>query len=291
MKIIFLIQLIVLVVVYFFILKIKINMIESEVDGVKSLYPQGEYLSQKKRGWQGYVFSNSFRLFYQDFSDVEKNFTVLIKENLEKYQRKKWLSLFDKGIYVFHKQNKGYFLVCVFRKDNRIFWADMTSKSTLDYYKKAFDDFILNIEISGEKTDLIVRRELLEFESKISVLDMQNPDLLILFIGAIFLLTLMLIHFIMRLSGRCPLSEDHYGEFYSEGATIITKKFGRKSSPCCVCHKRNFLIIYKFKKEFLKIDLDSEKEEISFQSNFLLYKSHKIILAENEFQKLRLRIQ
>lgn len=239
-KIIFLIQLIVLFIVYFILSKIKINMTELEVDGVKSLYPQGEYLSQKKRGWQGYVFSNSFRLFYQDFSDAEKNFSVLIKENLEKYRRKKWLSLFNKGIYVFHKLNKGYFLACIFKRANRIFWVDMTSSSTLDYYKKAFDDFILNMEINGEKTSQTVRRELHAFNSEISILDMQNPDLLILFMGVIFLFTLMVVYFVMRLSGRCPSSEDQYGKFCSEGATIITKKFGRKSSPCCVCHKKFF---------------------------------------------------
>ena len=54
--------------------------------------------------------------------------------------------------------------------------------------------------------------------------------------------------------------------------------------------KEEFLVIYRFRRPYLKIDLPRERQNMIWKKNLLVCNNARVILAEDDFQEWRLQI-
>ena len=246
---------------YFILPRQGIQGQEIKVLGVRSIFPSGNFIKipNPKNNWQGYGFEKKFRLFSRPAKDSRADFQKLIRENFQRYYLKKDLALFDGGIYVLQKAGKGYRLFCLFFKGSTNYWADMQSPDSLHFGRLAFERFIINLEIDGERVAPAVREQVASLAGAISPFFMQTPELMLAMMAVIFTIVLVIAVAANIFSGSCPRRRDMPAGACTPGATLIVRGFGRRRvSACCLCREGESLVIYRFRRPFLTIDVRKE---------------------------------
>jgi hypothetical protein len=298
----FFVMLCVWLIVAFVISRQRIQGQSREIMGVRSLFPAGDYARVKdaKNGWQGYGFARNFRFFYRVSTpgqdrprpspQARNDFEKLVEENFSRSPLQQDLALFDGGVYVLQKAGKGYRMFCLFFCGNTNYWADMFSPDSLHFSRAAFENFILNLEIDGARTAPAVAGQIRSLHEKISPFFMQTPAQLLGFMAVIFALVMLIAVAVNVFSGSCPRRQDMAPEACSSGATLVVRGVGRRRvSACCLCREGDFLVIYLFRRPFLKIDARSERQNIVWEKNSLCYKHIRVILNDEDFQNWRSR--
>jgi hypothetical protein len=288
----FFVLLSVLLIVNFIISRQSIQGSAGKIMGVSSIFPAGDYsrIHDAKNGWQGYGFAGNFRFFSRSSPQAREDFQKLVKDNFSRSPLKQDLALFDGGVYILQKAGKGYRMFCLFFHGDTNYWADMFSPDSLHFRRQAFENFILNLEIDGERTSPAVAGQINSLHKKISPFFMQTPAQLLAMMAVIFTMVLLITVAVNLFSGSCPRHQDLLPEACTPGATLIVKGFGRRRvSACCLCREGESLVIYRFRRPFLKIDMRSERQNIVWEKNSLGYKNIRVLLAEDDFQNWRSR--
>jgi hypothetical protein len=282
----------IMLIVHFVVSRQRIQLEARKVMGVNSLFPAGNCskVPDVKNGWQGYGFSGNFRFFFRSSPQAREDFLKLIKDNFSRERLKQDLALFDGGAYILQKAGKGYRMFCLFFHNNTNYWADMFSPSSLHFSRQAFEHFILNLKIDGQKTSPAVAEQIGRLHEKISPFFMQTPAQLLGLMAVIFILALAGSVAANMYSSSCPRQHDLDTEACTAGATLHVRGFGwRRITACCLCREGESLVIYRFRRPFLKIDIRNERQNIVWEKNSLRYKNIRVVLAEDDFQNWRSR--
>ena len=293
MVLIFAIMLAVLLVFAYFISRLNFPGQAMEVMGVRSVFPAGAHapVPDAKNGWQGYGFTGRFRFFSRPASQAREDFRKLAESNFSRLALKRKLDLFGGGLYAMHKVRKGYRMYCLFFRGDVVYWADMRSANSLYFSRRVFERFMLNLEIEGEKASLAVAGQIRLLHGKISPFFMQSPGQLLGMIAVMFALAMLIIFAVNMISGSCPRRTDWPVTACTPRATLIVKGFARRQvMACCLSLEGESLVIYRFRRPYLRIDLRSERQHIVWGKNSLAYKNARVILPEEDFQNWRSRL-
>lgn len=289
---IFLIMLSVLLVAYFVTARPVSQGRAMTIMGLSSVFPAADHarVHDAKNGWQGYAWGGNFRLFQRPSPHAGADFKKLAADNFSRAPLKQDLSLFGGGFYALQKVRKGYRMACLFFRGNTTYWADMVSTNSLHFNRLAFENFILNLEIDGEKAPAAVAEEIRSLREKISPFFMQTPGQLLTMIAAISALVLLIVAAVNLIGGACPRRGDRPMEICTPRATVAVRGFGRRQvGACCLCLEGDSLTIYRFRRPLLRIDMRSERQHVVWEKRSLLYKKYRVILSEDEFQRWRSR--
>jgi hypothetical protein len=279
--------------VYFILSRQEIPGNELSVLGVRSVFPAGNYAAvpDAKNGWQGFGFSGNFRFFSRPSARAGEDFKELIKKNFSHLSLKTELSLFEGGFYALQKSGKGYRLFCLFFKGPMNYWADMHSADSLHFSRQAFERFMLNLEIDGEKVSPAVTGQMAALRRRISPFFMQTPGLVLGFMAGICLFTLWMTAMINSFAGSSPRRFDMPVEALTPGATLSVRRAGRRRvTACCLCLQGESLVIYRFRRPYLTIDIRRERQDIIWGKKSFRYKNIRVILDNDSFQNWRLRL-
>ncbi len=292
LKLVIVLQLLVLLGLYVFFSSVFLQVkCEPRTFGdVSSLFPSGPADPLVLNGWKGFRLPYRFRIFCKDFPDPVEGFRELVQKSLKNPYLQKPLSLFDEGLYVIWRQPKGYNLTCLFRRAGRIYWLDMASSSTLDYCQRAFDTSILNLQVRQEAVSAKVKEELSAISRSISPWVIQRPEWFIMMLAGLFVLIWCVIYLVMRLAGACPRDKSPDLDFCTPQATLIERGLGRRTTPCCLCLEGEELVVYRFRRPYLRIPFVREKENLRLEKKAIHYQKYQILLGEEDLQRWRVRL-
>lgn len=289
---IFFIMLAALLTVNFIMARQRIQVQPGKILGVRSLFPAGRCSAVRaaKNGWQGFAFAANFRFFSRSGPRARDDFKKLLKDNFSRSPLQQDLALFDGGAYILQKAGKGYRMFCLFYHGDTNYWADMFSQGSLHFSRQAFEQFILHLDIDGKGTSPAVAGQIRSLQKKVSLFFMQTPAQLLGMMAAICALTMFIAVAVNIFSGSCPRRQELLPEVCVTGATLVVKGFGRRRViACCLCREGDFLVIYRFRRLFLKIAMSTERKNVIWDKNSLNYKNYRVILAEDDFQNWRSR--
>ncbi len=278
---------------FFVVSRLDIPGSEIEVMGVRSVFPAGPYapVSGAKNGWQGFAFSGRFRLFRRVSPNPREDFQELKLKNFLTSPLQTDLDLFEGGLYVLQKAGKGYRMFCLFHKDDCNYWADMVSASSLHFSRQAFERFILHLQVDGEGAFPTVAGQIASLHRRISPFFMQTPGQLLAMMAVLFVLVFLIAYLVNRYSGSCPRRvELPHGECTPFATLRIGGLGRRKITACCLCREGDFLVIYRFRRTYMKIDLRVQRRNIVWEKRGFRFNNNRVILEEEDFQKWRLRL-
>jgi hypothetical protein len=261
--------------------------------GVSSIFPAGGYsrVVDAKNHWQGFAFARNFRFFSRPAPQAGMDFQKLVKNNFSRSPLKQDLDLFDGGVYVLQRAGKGYRMFCIFCRGGVNYWADMRSRDSLHFSRQAFERFLLNLEIAGEKPAAAVAGQIAALHRRISPLVVQSPGVLLGMMAGIFALVMMVMTAVMRFSGSCPRRAGLAEGACTPFATLRIGGFARrKITACCLCREGEFLVIYRFRRPYLKIDLRNGRQEITWEKCSFRYRNIRVILNYEDFQHWRTQL-
>ena len=287
------IMLLALAVMFYFLSRLDVGGDPREIMGVRSVFPAGEYapVAGAENGWQGYAFAGRFRFFRRSSADAAADHLELARKNAAAAWRQADLDLFAGGLLALSRANKGYRVLCVFHHDGVNYWADLVSQSSLDFGLQIVERFLLNLEIGGEKAPPALAGQLAALRARISPLSMQTLPQMMVLMAAIFLLVMGITWTVNRFSGSCPRRADPSADECTPYATLRISGFARRQlNACCLCREGDFLVIYRFRRPYMKIDLRSEKQEIAWERTSFRYKNIRVIMDYEDFAKWRLRL-
>jgi hypothetical protein len=279
-----------LLAVYFFISRLEIPGSEMEIMGVRSVFPAGRHVpvAAAKNGWQGFAFAGNFRFFRRPSAHARDDHQSLQRKNFPATPLQAELDLFAGGFYAMQKAGKGYRLACIFYQGDSNYWADMASANSLDFSRRVFERFILNLRIDGEGVSPRVAGQVAALSREISPLFMQTPDMLLGMMAAGFILALLIAYLSNRFSGSCPRRGAADAGTCTPYATLRVGGFGRRRiSACCLRHEGGQLAIYRFRRPFMKIDIAGARHEIAWETSSFRYKNIRVILPYADFQNWR----
>ncbi len=259
-----------------FALKEPIKFKPFREEGISSMVPDWKGQRYCKKGWEGWTFKARFALFrvlWQKTAQPDLFLTQLLPSiKKPKYTFK--LSLFGGGYYFVRKLEHGYEIVVIFKDHDKVFWVDLSTRSTFRKYKKVLDTFLINLKINGQKVSPRAVEEILKTDREISPLMMQDENIIIFLIAAVFVVIISVSLLFFKLSGRCPQMMDAL--LCSPMSTLWEKTPMRSTiTTCCVCLKGNKIEVYvrgKLKFEFDLSDLNEEfyrKGKIKF-GNYII---------------------
>lgn len=277
-----------LLVVHFVVARQRIRLQAMEIMGVRSVFPAGDFspVCDAKNGWQGFGFARRFRFFTRSSTKVGEDFRELVRENFSRSPLQQDLDLFAGGVYVLQKAGKGYRLFCLFYRGDTDYWADMVSSDSLDFACRAFESFILELEIDGEKASPAVTGQILSLHQRISPFFMQTPLQLLGMMVSVAVLVLLIAAALNVFGGSCPKRLEAAAAMCTPGATLIIRGFGRRRvSACCLCREGEFLVIYRFRRAYMKINMGNERRNVVWEKNSLAYKNIRVILPAEDFQR------
>ncbi len=287
------IMLLALAVMFYFLSRLDVGGDPREIMGVRSVFPAGEYapVAGAENGWQGYAFAGRFRFFRRPSAAAAADHLELARRNAASAWRQADLDLFAGGLLALSRANKGYRVLCVFHRDGVNYWVDLVSNSSLDFGLQIVERFLLNLEIGGEKAPPALAGQLAALRGRISPFAIQTLPQMMVLMAAIFLLVMGITWAANRLGGSCPRRDNHSGDECTPYATLRISGFARRQlSACCLCREGDFLVIYRFRRPYLKIDLRSERQEIAWERTSFRYRNIRVIMAYEDFAKWRLRL-
>ena len=273
--------------------RMKIDGSPRVVMGVRSIFPDSEPapVTDAKNGWQGFAFKGRFRFFRRPSAHAVEDLRKLKQQNFRTARRQVDLDLFDGGFYVIQRAGKGYSLFCLFCREGMTYWADMFAASSLDFSLRAFERFILNLEIGGQGIAPAVFGQVAALRRQVSPLMIQTVAQFLGLMGVIFALTLLIVFMVFRFSGAPPRRADPASGECTPYATLRIGGFGRrKITACCLCREGEFLVIYRFRRPYMKVDIRRERDEIVWERTSFRYRNIRVTLGYDEFEKWRLRL-
>lgn len=284
-------------VMFFFFSRLEIPGRRLEVLGVRSVFPAGDYapVAAAENGWQGYAFAGPFRFFRRPSSAAGADHLELARKNAANAWRRADLDLFAGGLVALRRANKGYRVLCLFHRDGMNYWADLVSNSSLDFGLQVCERFLLNLEIGGEKAAPALAGQLAALRRKVTPFAIQTLPQMMALMAMIFLLVTGITYGVNRFSGSCPrrlrsLSAGGVSEC-SPYATLRVGGLGRRQiTACCLCLEGEQLVIYRFRRPYMRIDLRSEREGIAWEKAAFRYKNIRVIPRYEDFERWRLRL-
>ncbi len=268
-----------------------------ELLGVRSVFPAGEPapVAGAENGWQGYAFAGRFRFFRRFSADAAADHLELARKHAAGAWQRADLDLYAGGLLALRRANKGYRVLCLFHRQGVNYWAELASSSSLDFGLQTVERFVLNLEIGGEKAAPALAGQLAALRGGIPPLAMQTLPQMMGLMAALFLLVAGITYLANRFGGSCPrrlrsLSGEGAAEC-TPYATLRVGGFGRRQiSACCLCLEGDWLVIYRFRRPYMKIDLRSERGEIAWEKSAFRYKKIRVILRYEDFERWRLRL-
>jgi hypothetical protein len=92
-------------------------------------------------------------------------------------------------------------------------------------------------------------------------------------------------------SGSCPRRTENPVEMSTPGATLGVRRIGRrKITACCLCLEEGILVIYRFRRPVVKIDIRRQRQEIALEARGFRYKNFRVLMDAEDFEKWRLRL-
>ncbi len=259
-------------------------------------YMEGGWLIRKYRWQRIGVFRIStaggrapnFQILVKRYFNIEK---IPESEKLligKKLMYLKLIPLFKNGIYAIEKKGKGLKYIYFFTLKNVIYWIDFLTESTMEMYKKIFDNILTSIESSDKSIHRKLSKK--EFLSQLNLLCLKSYFLLcqsvkgILIITALFsILILLFINLIMSLGGKLPEDDFFKGEhpLFKEEGVSYQIKFGisNKVTVGAFAITDKNIYIFSFKKPQLIFPKNSTDIKISTGKSFF---SGRFILIETE---------
>jgi hypothetical protein len=283
----------VLLAVHFFVSRLNVPGSTQEVLGVRSVFPPGPRIpiAGAKNGWQGFAFSGRFRFFRRASPNPREDFQKLKLKNFLTSPLQADLDLFEGGLYVLQRAGKGYRMFCLFCKGGYNYWADMASANSIHFSRQAFERFILHLRIDGQGALPTVAGQIASLHRRISPFFIQTPAQLLALMAAICLVVLLATAAGLRFSGSCPRRDGSGLEACTPGATLIVKGHGRRQvTACCLCREGDLLVIYRFRRPYMKIDLRVQRQDIAWEKRGFRFYKNRVILEEEDFQRWRLRL-
>ena len=106
LKIIGLINIIVILGIYFFLKRIQPVPTPVHIEAIqfKSLFPNNDYKETVSKGWRGYKFKGSLRVLCKDIKPGPDTVKDMVKNSFRTFRLKKNLSLYNKGVYILRKK-------------------------------------------------------------------------------------------------------------------------------------------------------------------------------------------
>jgi hypothetical protein len=248
---------------------------ERTVMGVRSVFPAGASapVRDAENGWRGFGFARGLRFFSRPAARGREDFRELVRNNFSSLPLSVELSLFDGGVYALQKKGKGYRLFCVFYRGGTSYWADMASADSLNSSCLAFERFILHLEIAGERPAAAIAGQIASLHQRVPVF---------------FMLVLLVSTVVNLYSGSCPQRRDWAVETCSPGATLIVRRMGgRKITACCLCREGEFMVVYRYRRPFMKVDIARERQKIIWETSSFRYENIRLILKYEDFQRWR----
>jgi len=269
-----------------------------ELLGVRSLFPAGEPVpvAGAENGWQGYAFPGRFRFLRRSSADAATDHLALARKHAAGAWRRADLHLYAGGLLTLRRANKGYRVLCLFHRQGVNYWADLASASSLDFGLRAVERFLLNLEIGGEKPAPALAGQLAALRGGIPFLAMQTLPQMMGLMAVLFLLVAGITYLANRFGGSCPrrlrAAAGSGGlDACTPHATLRSGGFGRrKISACCLCLEGDWLVIYRFRRPVMRIDLRSERDEIAWEKTAFRYKNIRVLLRYEDFERWRLRL-
>lgn len=290
--IIFIINLVVIGGVYLFLEQIRPRPVPVTLSGlgITSLFPSTEYEPASSQEWWGFRFPGNLRILVRDYSDPHDHLDNLLENAYRRYRLKKEIPLYERGVYVLRKKTKGYILSTVFIKDTRIYWFDLVSSSTLDFNLNLFHQLLINLEINGEPVDPRLADQLPVPGGEISIYTIQPPGIFLVMFCVLLVGILVLVYVIFHLATRPPPPKmDGILRICARDITYTFRKgWQRNSSPACLCREGDTLVLYRFRKSILKIDLNQEGNQIKRKKKNLIYQNYYIRISDDDLKRLNL---
>jgi hypothetical protein len=290
--IIFFINLVVIGGVYLFLEQIRPKPVPVTLSGlgITSLFPSTEYQPASSQDWWGFRFPGNLRMLVRDYPDPHNHFDTLLEKAYPRYRLKKEIPLYERGMYVLRKKSKGYILAAVFIRGTRIYWFDLVSNSTLDFNLDLFHQLLVNLKINGEPVDSGLSEQLPAPGGEISIFTIQPPGIFLLMFSVILLFTLALVYVIFHIATRPPPRKmDGILRICTRDVTYTYRKgWQRNSSPACLCREGDTLVLYRFRKSILKIDLNQEGNLLKRKKKNLIYHNYFIRISDDDLRRLNL---
>ena len=236
----------------------------------------------KKNQWQTDYFDlnigklqisiRDYNKKWEFYSLMNNFFKIKINKNIKsRFFFKKFmfyckLKMFNNGALIIKKiskQSPNY--IYVFTIKDKIYWFSLIPSQSMEIFKDIFDKILLSIEAKDKSIRRAISKK--EFAKELSSVCMKSYFLLcqsfkslIIFIS-IFMIMIFSVVFLVMASyvGKLPnlrIINNEIPLYKEEKVDILLKfKLSRKFSTCAFLITSNNLIVYKFKKEFINIEL------------------------------------
>jgi hypothetical protein len=262
----------------------------TNVMNVRSIFPAGGAfrVPDAKNNWQGFGFAGNFRFFSRPSPEARNDLRKLAEENFSRSRWKKELALFDGGIYALKPAGKGYLMFCLFSRRGTDYWADMRSGNSLDFGRRAFERFIVNLEIEGEKAAPEVQAQVAALARGIPWFFMQSLAQLLGAMAVAFMLIFLIQYRVNLFGGSCPNRGEPAAGICTPQATLRQSVFRRRRiAACCLCQEGDLLVIYRFRRPFRKIALQDVRRNVIWGKSSFRYRDIRLILNYADFQRWR----
>jgi len=289
---IFLVNLLVMGGVYLFLNRLMPEPVWVQLPGlgIRSLFPSDDYRSYTSQGWEGFQFRGDLRVLARHYPDPHAHLDPLLENAYDRYQLKKDIPLFDRGVYVLRKKSKGYILAAIFIHKERIYWLDMVSNSTLDFKLHLFHQLLTHLEIDGETVSSSLEAALPVPGAEISFFTIQPSVIFLLMFTLILFVSLGLVYLIFHLATRPPPPQtDGILRLCTRDVMVTYRKgWQRSNSPACLCREGDRLVIYRFRKPIQTIDLSREGHLLKRRKKTLTYGNFSVRVSDADLRRLNL---
>ncbi|OGD28613.1 MAG: hypothetical protein A2Y56_01975 [Candidatus Aminicenantes bacterium RBG_13_63_10] len=262
---------------------------EREVLGLRSLFPAGPARPLDLGEWKGFALPSRFRVLSSPCGEAP-DLEGLLRKSFPRPHLIEPVSIGERGLYGLRRRSKGYVAAAIFKQGSTLFWLDVNSPhSILDHGRRAFHACLLNLKVLGRPPAPALAEELRRIESRISPFVMQSLRQFILFLAAIFAVVWVVLWFVMRLSGASPASAS-MAALCTPYQTMVIRRYGRKSSPCCLCLENGQVVIYRFRRETARVDLKQTRPVIDADKRRIAFGPYLFILDPDAFERWRVHV-
>ncbi len=227
---------------------------------------------------------------YFGIKDFSKNSAVYKSSKGIGFYKK--IRMVENGVFVMEKYRKSVKYFYFFTLNEKLYWLDFYPKSTLVSYKTIFDNILTSIKFTdGRGVDSLFKKQLNTVCFESYLLFCQPYEALIVLPALIIIFVWIFVAIVNGKMGEKPSDEvlaelnPYYTEQNVEMATKVRNKMSFWSGFLAI--SSNYLVIYRFKKELIKIPLNDKSVSAEEKTGFFGKKYVEISLADNEFYRKR----
>jgi len=225
---------------------------------------------------------------YFNIKDFSKNKAVYNLKNGIGFYKK--IRAVENGVFAMEKYKKSVKYFYFFTLNEKLYWLDFYPKSTLTSYKTIFDNILTSMKFAdGKGVDSLFKKQLKTVCFESYLLFCQPFEALIALFALIVVLVWVIIATVSRKMGEKPSDQvlaelnPYYTEQNVDMATQVRNKVSFWSGFLAISSE--YLVIYRFKKELIRIPLNDSRIQIKKQVSFFGSKYVEISLLSNEFYK------